>query len=371
MVKSGCPLIRDPSMDSTSTQRQDSMSLQSSKPGPVPLWRMLVASGITLLVLLSVLPVRGGTAASPSFKNPVYAKDFPDPFVLKVGKTYYAYSTNVGAVNVPTLRSPDLVHWTPRGDAMPATARWVVSDIWAPDIIQRGDGVYVLYYTGHDFSSGRQCIGHAISKSPLGPFKDSSNTPFVCQVTQGGDIDADAYKDSNGNLYLVYKNDGNCCSMTTHLYAQRMSRDGMKLLGRRVSLTTNNDRWEGSVVEGPEMRRHAGAWFLFFSANDYASTAYAVGYSVCKGPLGPCTSAKENPILSTHRTCLAAGPGGETLITDAAGQWWILYHAWRKNSVGYQSGGPGRQMWMDRLDWKNGKPVVHGPTCSVQRAPTI
>jgi beta-xylosidase len=32
--------------------------------------------------------------------NPVYTRDFPDPFVLKVGATYYAYATNGNGSNV-------------------------------------------------------------------------------------------------------------------------------------------------------------------------------------------------------------------------------------------------------------------------------
>ena len=40
-----------------------------------------------------------------TFTNPVYDHDFPDPFVLKVGETYYAYATNANGEQVQTLTS--------------------------------------------------------------------------------------------------------------------------------------------------------------------------------------------------------------------------------------------------------------------------
>jgi hypothetical protein len=30
---------------------------------------------------------------------------------------------------------------------------------------------------------------------------------------------------------------------------------------------------------------------------------------------------------------------------------------------------PGRRLWLDRVDWVDGKPVVHGPTADPQNVP--
>jgi hypothetical protein len=38
--------------------------------------------------------------------------------------------------------------------------------------------------------------------------------------------------------------------------------------------------------------------------------------------------------------------------------------------VGPSLDGPGRELWMDKLDWKSDKPVVEGPTCTRQDVPT-
>src|SRR3712207_8021969 len=45
------------------------------------------------------------------FVNPVIDQDFPDPDVLKVGDTYYAYATNTQIVNIQAAKSQDLVQW--------------------------------------------------------------------------------------------------------------------------------------------------------------------------------------------------------------------------------------------------------------------
>src|SRR5579884_84434 len=112
------------------------------------------------------------------------------------------------------------------------------------------------------------------------------------------------------------------------------------------------------------MWKHASKYFLFFSANAYDSPSYAVGYATCKGPMGPCQEARK-PILTSG--CNAAGPGGETIITDSKGQTWMLYHAWPANNIGYP--GSERMLFLDRLNWVKGLPVVKGPTCTPQPDP--
>jgi hypothetical protein len=46
----------------------------------------------------------------------------------------------------------------------------------------------------------------------------------------------------------------------------------------------------------------------------------------------------------------------------------MTYHAWDADAVGYDNGGQ-RAMWIDRLEFLGGTPIVHGPTAEPQRAP--
>ena len=304
-------------------------------------------------------------AEPKTFDNPVHDANFPDPFVLRVDGTYHAYSTNDEVANVPTLRSVDLVEWREGEDAMPDLAPWVSpGDTWAPEVLHRA-GEYILYYTAASTEEGRQCLGRAVSDSPEGPFVDKDEEPFVCQAGQGGSIDASPFVDGDGALYLLWKNDGNAVGRDTRIYAQRMSPDGLRLLGKPVKLIEQGAEWEGELVEAPVMWRRNGGYFLFYSANAYYNGSYAVGYARCEGPMGPCGKAQENPILETGEG--AVGPGHVAVVEDGVGKTWVAYHAWPPDAVG--SVYPGRTLWLDRLAWRDGEPRIEGPTAARQRAP--
>src|SRR5690349_16584 len=237
-------------------------------------------------------------ATGPTFTNPVLTRDFPDPFVLKAGDRYYAYATNGAGKNIQRATSPDLVHWSVQGDAMPALPSWAQiggNFVWAPEVIPVG-GKYVMYYTARDKASDKQCVGVAVSDTPDGRFKDSNDHPLVCQADQGGTIDPDPFQDGD-KLYLYFKNDGNCCGRTTYIYVQELSPDGLQLTGQPTQLVSNDEYWEGHVVEAPTMFKHDGKYYLFYSGNDYGGADYAVGYATCQSPTGPCQYPPEHPIL--------------------------------------------------------------------------
>ena len=302
------------------------------------------------------------------FTNPVHQQNFPDPGVIHADGTYYAYGTNDATANVPLLTSTDLVHWTAGGDVLPVLGRWAArGHTWAPEVVRTSAGKYVLYYTARWSRADRQCIGAAVADDPRGPFVDSAAEPLICQDDEGGSIDASPYAHTDGQLYLYWKNDGNHIGRPTHLYGQRLTADGTALTGERVRLLTNDKPWQAHVVEAPQMVRHDGRLHLFYSANAFDTDAYAVGYATCDQPLGPCTDAPENPILKSSPA--AAGPGHSYLVTTDAGETWLLYHAWPPEAIG--SVEPGRLLWLDRVDWPDGRPVVHGPTVTPQAVPKL
>jgi beta-xylosidase len=329
------------------------------------------------LVLLLVALTFNGAAqeeeGEATLQNPVFTTNFPDPFILEVDDTYYAYSTNASGRNVPLYTSTDLVEWEFVRDVMPALGRWVnISrpNVWAPEVIEI-DGQYLLYYTARDKTSNRQCLGLAIADSPEGRFIDEREEPFICQSREGGSIDANPFRDEDGTLYLYWKNDGNCCMMATYLYVQELSEDGTELVGEPVQLVRNDEVWEGAIVEAPTMWVHDDQYYLFYSGNLYAGEAYAVGYALCETAVGPCEDAEENPILATDMEGqpLVVGPGHQTIITDDAGDAWLVYHVWQVTPGGSLTSN--RQVWMDKLVWTDGKPTVEGPTRDEQPAPVI
>jgi beta-xylosidase len=308
------------------------------------------------------------TPAAPGpgeFVNPVVSEDFPDPGALRVGKTFYLYATQGNGENIQVRTSPDLVTWTAQPDALPTLGRWAgAGKTWAPEVLAV-DGSYVMFYTAADIASGRQCIGRAVAKSPGGPFTDTSAKPLVCQADEGGSIDASPFRAPDGSLYLYWKNDGNCCGLPVTLYGQEMDPAAATLTGRPVALLSNTQAWQGNLIEAPEMLSRNGSYYMFYAANDYGSDAYAEGFATCTGPLGPC---KDNPEPLLKTTADAAGPGHAFLLTVGK-ETWILYHAWPPDAIG--SARPGRQVWLDKVEWTAAGPEVDGPDAEPQPRPDV
>jgi beta-xylosidase len=174
---------------------------------------------------------------------------------------------------------------------------------------------------------------------------------MICQTEQGGSIDASSFVDDDGTRYLLWKNDGNCCGGETWIYIQPISADGRTLEGQPAQLIKQDQSWEGRVTEAPTLWKHAGKYYLFYSANDYNTPNYAVGYAVAGAPLGPYQKARQ-PLLASNIKKAVVGPGGQDIAVDKDGETWMLYHSW----------GPGyRTMSLDELVWEGEVPVIRGP----------
>jgi beta-xylosidase len=318
------------------------------------------------------------SAPAGMFVNPVIHGDFPDPFVLRDGETYYAYATTDAAQHLQLARSADLVTRTTLPDPLPKLAAWSSGDTWAPEVMRTSAG-FVLYYTAHapdikrPDGNGSQCITLAVSATPEGPFVDSSTKPLVCQADLGGSIDATPFVDADGTRYLIWKNDGNCCGLPTRFSIQALSDDGLRLTGKPSDMGVVNDEpWEGGLIEAPTLILHDDTYFLFYSANGYDTELYAVGYATSKKVLGPYVDAPENPILASAWdrpvTSRARGPGHQSIVEATGGQLWLAYHAWDQDAVGYGNFGQ-RSVWIDKLTLSQGKATVSGPTDGPQPNP--
>jgi beta-xylosidase len=309
------------------------------------------------------------TIAGPSYDNPVYPADFPDPHAIRVGEAYYAYATNTGgSTNVPVIRSDDLTSWQPVGDAMPGLPAWAAlawGNTWAPGVIQIGDA-FVMYFVDRDKTSNRQCIGVGTATKPEGSFHDENAEPFICQADLGGSIDPFPFAEADGALYLLWKNDGNCCGYPVSIWSQRLSADGLKLRGTPTELIRQDQAWEIPLIENPAMVVNAGKYYLFYSANRWDSRDYAVGYAVCDSITGPCVKPMNGPVFQS--TDEARGPGGESFVTATDGTLWMVYHAWESHFIGYPQGK--RSMRIDPLVFTaDGTPAINGPTTDPQPLP--
>ena len=103
-------------------------------PHAAPTARRLRAGIAGAAVVSLALGVLGAAVAHAASTQPVYGGDFPDPYVTAgpAGR-YYAYSTQLGQMNVPMMTSTDLATWTPPVDALPRLPSWAAwGHTWAP-----------------------------------------------------------------------------------------------------------------------------------------------------------------------------------------------------------------------------------------------
>lgn len=284
---------------------------------------------------------------------PVIDRDFPDPDVLATSGRYYLYATNDARRNVQVAESADLAEWEVLDeDALPELPEWVIpGKTWAPEVTEVAPGRFVMYTTTTNFSPSRQCIAVATSESPTGPFTVQGDGMLLCPDEEGGAIDASTFRDDDGSLHLLWKNDGNCCGLDTWLQAAPLSADGLSLTGSPVRLLMQTLDWEGDLVEAPTLVKRGGVYHLFYSANSYGDERYAVGHATAPALAGPWTKDPE-PFFATASTDGAlVGPGGQDIVTDAAGDDVFFVHAWDENFLA-------RKVYAFPLVWEDGVPRV-------------
>ena len=301
------------------------------------------------------------------FRNPVIATDFPDPSIVLDGGRYVAVGTGSGGRNVQLAVSRDLAHWRAIGDVLPELPPWAVVDstlVWAPDLERVGTR-WILWFTARDRASQRQCIGWASADAAVGPFRSDAAAPALCQVSLGGSIDPEVFVDADRSRWLLWKNDGNCCGITSSIWSAPLAADGVTLAGAPTAILSYVGGWQTadnpfrSTVEGPSLLRAGGDYHLFVSGNDYETSKYAVGEARCDAPSGPCRYVSPAPVLASYGN--VAGPGGASVFRDRRGRIWFAYAAWTNPAIGYDHGGV-RSMRIDRLVVRGGVAALIGPT---------
>ncbi len=297
------------------------------------------------------IPPGCGTG-TPAY-NHAGSGDAADPQVVYSSGTYYAFTTgNALGNNIAALVSSSAssgygpytsTHPCYGSTALPSPSSWEQANTQtSPGVFQYG-GHWVMFYdaaqSGHATDSGFDClaVATAASISPAGAqFSDVSNSPIECQPT--GSIDPEPYVDpGTGTAYLVWKQNDGGSSAPAYIWAQQLNSSGTGFApGTSPSLLLTNNTvsypWE-TTVEDPSMAAAGGGFFLAFSAGVYTSTGYSEGIATCSGPLGPCGA--QSQVLTSYGSVL--GPGGGSLFSDAAGNWWLDYAAWQGGSPGCTS----------------------------------
>lgn len=313
-------------------------------------------------------PTEPVTPPRRTYVNPVFDANAPDPSIVRAEDgTFYAYTTESAGQKFQVLRSPDLVSWERVGAAFAGQGpAWVDKHRWAPDVVRTGDHFTMLYSgRGHD---GNMRIGYATSPTPEGPFADRG---ILVESNSVGYV-IDPNLEQVGDRWIMYYGSTGG--------ADRPGQDGITAVDLSIAedgtITTNGP---GSVVlpEGSDRHLVEGAWmhqrgdqfYLFYSDGRWDARGGAEDYAVkvarSSSPTGPFEKLGA-PILAKGNG--VTGPGHMSIVTDDAGQDWMLYHGWGADTE------RGRLLRMDPIDWRDGWPVVNagdGPSVTTMDAPYI
>jgi arabinan endo-1,5-alpha-L-arabinosidase len=324
-------------------------------------------------------------AGPATYTNPVsrgFADTFADPAVIRARDGFwYAYGTTDPLREgertrhlIPTARSRDLVNWTDVGDAFTESTLpgWAAPDaaLWAPDI-RYLDGTWYLYYvvtqTTVTDEPNDNAIGVATAPSPTGPWTDSGGPVVGPRRGDSGDpgdfkwtFDPAQLTDRHGARWLYYG------SYYGGIFVTRLDRAGTRAVGEPTMVAIDN-RYEGAYV----VRR--GRWYYLFASEANCCAGPTTGYTVFAGrstsPRGPFTdrdgisllaSRVGGTIVVTPNGNTWVGTGHNAVVTDLAGQDWLVYHAIDRRDpyLDEPFGINERPMLLDRLDWIDGWPTV-------------
>ncbi|MCX5789861.1 MAG: glycoside hydrolase family 43 protein [Elusimicrobia bacterium] len=244
-----------------------------------------------------------------------------DPFILLWNGKYYAYGTGVNSdQGIAVFVSDDLLTWqgpvgATNGLALDKADVWADRWFWAPEVYHV-NGKFYMYYTADEHI----CV--ATSASSLGPFKQDVQEPMTAGEKS---IDASPFIDDDGRAYFFFVkfNDGN------NIWGAELQSDLLHIKPdtMRKAMNVSQD-WEtvkGRVNEGPSVFKHNGTYYMTYSANDYQSQSYGVGYATAKHPLSTWTKYADNPIL--QKPSGLVGTGHSALFTDKEGKLRIVFHA--------------------------------------------
>jgi beta-xylosidase len=298
-----------------------------------------------------------------TYTNPIWDRDFPDPFILAWEGKYYAYATETRVTGFQVMESRDLVRWTHLGVALEAP--WSRKHYWAPEVVAYR-GRFYMTYSAENPANRRHDIGIAVADRPQGPFKHAAKL-IEAGTGQRGVIDATIFFERDGTPYIIYSEED-----PRSIVLRQMAPDLMSVEGDRVELVRPDRAWELGVTEAPTMVYRNGLYHLFYSAGPYQGTRescrYCVGHAVSRKLTGPYVKSVR-PLLETVEGEVY-GPGHQCLLRTPNGETWMLYHAWdARNQPRYGSNRAGRTLRMDRLVWEGDEPRVIGPTTTEQPGP--
>ncbi|SHE75547.1 family 43 glycosylhydrolase [Dysgonomonas macrotermitis] len=280
---------------------------------------------LMILCLMAFIP--GVHSADGGYPKVILKGDYADPTILRDGNDFYmTHSAFVYAPGFLIWHSTDLVNWQPLTRTMTA----ITGSAYAPDLIKHGDKYYIYYP-----SNGTNYVIWA----------DNITGPWSSPIDlKTGLIDPGHVVGEEGKRYL-HLSKGMMVELTDN---------GLAIAGEPFKTYEGWQYprdWEVECfcLESPKLTYKDG-WYYMTSAEGGTAgpaTSHMVVSARSRSAKGPWENSPYNPIIHTYSAdeqWWSKGHG--TLVDDAQGNWWIVYHAYEKDSHTL-----GRQTLIDPIKW--------------------
>lgn len=221
--------------------------------------------------------------------------------------------------------SPDLIHWTKYPNILTTKGvTWANKAVWAPAPAFR-NGKYYIYFGANDIQEGEPeqgvigGIGVAVADKPQGPYVDAIGKPLIGTYNNSAQpIDQDVFIDDDDQAYIYYGGHGhaNVAKLNEDMISFDTFEDG----------TTFKEITPNDYVEGPQMLKRNGKYYLMWSEGGWTGPDYRVSYAVADSPLGPFLGVNGTRILQQD-SAVAKGSGHNGVFhVPGTDIYYIVYH---------------------------------------------
>ncbi|MFD3525035.1 family 43 glycosylhydrolase [Streptomyces sp. NPDC058653] len=274
--------------------------------------------------------------------NPFVDGWYADPDVALYDDTYWVYPTTSKTYAEQTyldaFSSTDMVNWTKHEKVLTtADISWAEYAVWAPAPVER-DGKYYLFFAANDIQDNDSLggIGVAVADKPEGPYSDALGHPLIEQFHNGAQpIDQDVFIDDDGQAYMYYGGWG-------HANVVKLN-DDLTSLGTFADGSTYKEITPADYVEGSQMFKRDGTYYLMWSEGGWTGPNYSVSYAMSDSPTGPFVKIEK---VLAQDPAVAKGSGHNSVVNvPGTDIWYIVYHR-RPLS---ETAGNNRQLAYDRM----------------------
>ncbi|RWA11286.1 hypothetical protein EKO27_g3816 [Xylaria grammica] len=259
--------------------------------------------------------------------NPFVGGWYADPDTEFYNGKYWVFPTSSYAYGEQTyldaFSSLDLVNWEKHENILTIKdVKWATKAVWAPAPISR-HGKYYLYFGANDIQEGEPeagligGIGVAVAGKPEGPYVDAIGKPLIGEYHNGAQpIDQDVFIDDDGQAYIFYGGHSHCNIAKLN--------DDMISIGQFDDGTSFKEITPEGYVEGTQMIKRNGKYYLMWSEGGWTGPNYSVSYAMSDSVMGPFTKLAK---ILEQDPAVAKGSGHNGVIhVPGTDIWYIIYH---------------------------------------------